>query len=321
MDILKEIEIQIMSIKRIDSSKYLDSILTHMHRAEYYYLAGKNDSDYFNDVIYRSNQAFEGALKESYKLLAGKPNEEVIKKSPNEIETYFIKENIFRERVLQLFKNYRQEWRNKSTHDFKLFFDESEAFLALTSVSSFVHLLLKQIQEKVAENTQEKILRDEAAKLINLRPKTTDGAKPIEKLVSLLREFSQYNEKRLKDNLGISESEIIGHLYAYLDFIDENVHATREPSFKMGVAVYRPDFLIMVDKEKILLEVKRDKTEKNYSRKSNLNQMQTYLLASGLSKGIIFNANFRKPVKQIKVENIMLRANDVELEIAVISAF
>ena len=45
--------------------------------------------------------------------------------------------------------------------DFKLSFDENEAFLALTSVSSFVHLLLKQIQEKIAYKTQQKKLGEE----------------------------------------------------------------------------------------------------------------------------------------------------------------
>ena len=80
MDILKEIEKQINSIKEIDSSSYLDSILTHIQRAESYYQLGKGDSNYFNDVIYRSNQGYEGALKESYKVLANKNHEDVKKK-------------------------------------------------------------------------------------------------------------------------------------------------------------------------------------------------------------------------------------------------
>ena len=77
MDTLKEIKLQINSIKKVDSSNYLDSIFTHVDRAEFYYKQGKIDTNFFNDVIYRSNQAYEGALKESYKVLAGKntPND------------------------------------------------------------------------------------------------------------------------------------------------------------------------------------------------------------------------------------------------------
>jgi hypothetical protein len=126
MDILKEIELQINSIKKVDSSNYLDSIFTHIDRAEFYYNQGKTDTNFFNDVIYRSNQAYEGALKESYKVLADKTEDEVFKKTPNDIEKFFETNSVFRERVLQLFKNYRQEWRNKSTACGRRF---SEAFL------------------------------------------------------------------------------------------------------------------------------------------------------------------------------------------------
>ena len=51
MDILKEIQKQIESIRKFDSSDYLDSIFTHIDRAEFYYKQGKGDSNYFNDVI------------------------------------------------------------------------------------------------------------------------------------------------------------------------------------------------------------------------------------------------------------------------------
>lgn len=50
MDILKEIELQINSIKKVDSSNYLGSIFTHIDRAEFYYKQGKIDKDFFNDV-------------------------------------------------------------------------------------------------------------------------------------------------------------------------------------------------------------------------------------------------------------------------------
>ena len=39
----------------------------------------------FNDVVYRTNQAFEGALKEAYVVLTG---EAAGRKTPNDIEKY-----------------------------------------------------------------------------------------------------------------------------------------------------------------------------------------------------------------------------------------
>lgn len=98
MDILKEVEQQISSIKKVDNSNYLDSIFIHIHRAEFYYKQGSTDSNYFNDVIYRSNQAYEGALKESYKVLAGKSQDEDLRKPLTTLRNilnqtiYFVKE-------------------------------------------------------------------------------------------------------------------------------------------------------------------------------------------------------------------------------------
>src|SRR4051812_20660025 len=118
MDVLQAIEMQIQGIQAEDNSTYLIQIYTHIQRAELYFKQGETDEQYFNDVIYRSNQAYEGALREAYKVLAAKPEEELNRTTLNKIEMHFRDNNIFRERVLQLFENYRREWRNKSTHDY-----------------------------------------------------------------------------------------------------------------------------------------------------------------------------------------------------------
>ncbi len=144
MNIFERIQKQIKKITESESSIFIDSVSLHLERAEHYYKLGENDSYYYNDVIYRTNQAYEGALKEAYKVLAEKSNEDVIKQTPYKIEKYFEENGIFKERVLELFKNYRNEWRNKSTHDYKLFFFENnEAFIAITSISSFVFFTIQ----------------------------------------------------------------------------------------------------------------------------------------------------------------------------------
>jgi uncharacterized protein (DUF927 family) len=83
----------------------------------------KKEDDYrlFTDAIHRLNQAYEGSLKEAYQMLTGnKPD----KMSPHEIEQSFQKDLILKERVLTFFENYRRDWRNTSTHDYKLCFSE-----------------------------------------------------------------------------------------------------------------------------------------------------------------------------------------------------
>jgi len=107
----------------------------------------QNDETAFTDAIYRTNQAFEGSIKEAYRVLASK---EPANKTPFQIEQYLQKHGVLRERVLTQFTRYRTEWRNPSTHDYKLDFDEDEAFLAIVSVSAFVKVLVDQIIEALA---------------------------------------------------------------------------------------------------------------------------------------------------------------------------
>lgn len=319
MDILKEIEQQITSIKKIDSSTYLDSIFTHIDRSEFYYLQGKSDVNYFNDVIYRSNQAYEGALKESYKVLADKTQEEVIKKSTNDIEKFFETQNIFRERVLQLFKNYRQEWRNKSTHDYKLFFDESEAFIAMTSVTSFVHLLLKQIQEKIAFNTQQRKLKEEKDSVARIKKiASAKDKEPVDKLIQMIIEFSKQNSYQIYNNIqNIREVEIIGLFHAYIQSVGKEIKSQREPIFNLDNQNIRPDFLIEIDNKPIVLEFKRMSVGGSQLQ-NKINQVLHYMEAMKIYSGIIYCANFNESNPEPKVSKKEFVINEKIYDIATV---
>ena len=52
--------------------------------------------------------------------------------------------------MLDQFTQYRQEWRNPSTHDYTLDFDEDEALLAIVTVTVFAIVLCDQISSKLA---------------------------------------------------------------------------------------------------------------------------------------------------------------------------
>ncbi len=318
MDILKEIEHQINSIKKVDNSTYLDSIYTHIDRAEFYYKQGKMDVNFFNDVIYRSNQAYEGALKESYKVLADKTQEEVFRKSPNEIEKFLETHDIFRERVLQLFKNYRQEWRNKSTHDYKLFFDESEAFIALTSVTSFVHLLLKQIQEKTAYITQERKLTEDSEnkKVIKIIAESTEK-RPTEKLSEIIIEFSKENSEHIFNSPTISEVEIIGLFHAFMASI-KSIKTTREPLINIGDRALMPDFLIEIDNNSMILEFKRLRGQGSIIDNA-INQVLIYMQAANVQFGVIFIAMFKEANPKPKIKNKTFTIKNKVYEISIIT--
>lgn len=319
MDILKEIINQVNSIKKSDSTTYLDSVLTHLDRAEYYYKQGISDSNYFNDVIYRGNQAYEGALKESFKVLADKTESEVFKKTPNDIEKFFESNNIFRERVLQLFKNYRQEWRNKSTHDHKLFFDESEAFLALTSVSSFVHLLLKQIQEKIAFNLQQKKMMEEKKQVEEINELVQQNNNdPRKKLEDIISRFAKSNASYIHNSKDIREVEIIGLFDAYIRSA-KGLTIQREPKFHVNGMDIRPDFLIEVDDTSIILEFKRQRSS-NLQDSNAVNQVLVYMQATMSNYGIIYFSNFDSPDPEIKIDRLRHTVNDKSYDVSIIKS-
>ena len=143
MNLLKLLKDKAEYFSTSENDRGISSVVSHIEIAERHYENGKLGDDYlFNDVIYRSNQAFEGALKEAYRIITGMTPNRI---TPHQIEKYFEENNILKERVLQLFTNYRTEWRNKSTHDYKLYFSEQEAFLAIVNISAFINILLDQM--------------------------------------------------------------------------------------------------------------------------------------------------------------------------------
>ncbi|TGE17402.1 competence protein CoiA family protein [Hymenobacter elongatus] len=305
MDVLKLIESQIEEINKLETSLFLGLIFNHLDRAEIYYQSGKKDAHYYNDVVYRTNQAFEGALKEAYKVLGGKTDEETTRKTPNDIEKYFKDNNVFKERVLKLFENYRQEWRNKSTHDYKLVLDEHEAFLALINVSSFVHMLLKQVQEKIAYN-------EEKAKEHNIETKTkfakitSNKQEPlVEKIVNILKIFSS----ETICNNDIKEEELMGKLYAFLEKLDNDFKVHIEPKISINETIYvRPDFIIESKEEKVVIEVKIKSRQRDY--KAGISQVSRYLQIAKIESGILFLAGADADKRKISSSQHIIIEND-----------
>ncbi|MEH2117121.1 hypothetical protein [Nostoc sp.] len=116
MDLLDILRSKIDSLEDGDHIPGLKAVLLHIETASRHLLRGQkqNEETAFTDSIYRTNQAFEGSLKEAYRVLASKDPE---RERPYDIEQYFEKNKVFRQRVLAQFTNYRTEWRNPSSHD------------------------------------------------------------------------------------------------------------------------------------------------------------------------------------------------------------
>lgn len=88
MDVISTIREKTGLFSGTDYYDGLEAVILHLEIAEKHQVRGKDfGEDYlFTDVVYRTNHAFEGALKEAYSLFAGKVSQQT---TPHQIEKYF----------------------------------------------------------------------------------------------------------------------------------------------------------------------------------------------------------------------------------------
>lgn len=287
----------------------LKAVLLHIETAFRHLSRGQDGDDdtAFTDAIYRTNQAFEGSVKEAYRVLTGN---EPSKKRPYDIENYLEKNNVFRPRVLSQLTNYRTEWRNPSAHDYKLDFDESEAFLAIVSVSAFACLLLDQISERLSyTKSQAETEAQKTALLANL--KQTKNADLIVKATELLTEFCASHIPFDESNR-LLETQVLGALHGFL--------ASVAPELKVETEVpidearhFRADLVISQDGEQLIVELRRSTMLNPHS--SSISQLERYLVASGIKNGIVLHY----PTAPHRMEKYNIKTSDADNKLVMLA--
>jgi len=180
---------------------HIGTAIRHLDRGE-----ESRDETAFTDAILRCNHAFEGSVKEAYRVLAGQDPKN---KTPALIETYMKENDVLRTKVLAQFENYRKEWRNPSTHNYLLDFDSNEALLAIVSVTVFAVVLCDQIRGKLAFDAANRNADHSGAK--------TPTNKPLAEQVSaIVRQFAieatSGNIDSLNFDLGTVDDALAGYL-------------------------------------------------------------------------------------------------------------
>jgi len=253
----------------------LRSVVTHIERAIVNLERGQQDGDdeWFRDAIYRCNQAFEGSVKEAYRVLAeGDPT----KKTPHEIEIYIDSNEILRPRVFNQLTRYRREWRNPSTHDYNLDFDENEAFLAVVNVCAFAKVLIDQIALKLAYDASA-----HADTQVPLSSATDSFAEEVATQVAAV--FSVLGVSTADDK-PLSEAHWIGSLAGYLDAVEgiESEIEAHLPGNSMG----RADMIVRRGGEATVIELKRNRRRLSVVDDAKA-QLGRYLDALALKEGVL----------------------------------
>ena len=283
MDLVEALRKKTETLPNGEHLRGLRAVLSHVEVAFRHLGRGQDSSENsaFTDVIYRTNQAFEGAAKEAYRVLAGK---DPAKKSPYQIERYLEENSVFRDRVLSQFKTYRTEWRNPSAHDYMLDFDEPEAFLAIISVSAFACLLSDQIAEELAFRTiaaspSTKSMKSSAAEFSDLYSQT----------VAVVRQFVSASPEDATMTFS-TEAQLVGALHGAIAASLPDVHIFMEVIItpkgqRPNERFHRADLIVERGNEKLIIEAKRWPAYNGIEAAKN--QIEAYLEMSGVADGIV----------------------------------
>jgi hypothetical protein len=286
MDLLATLKKKVDALPEGDYVTGLRAVQRHIEAAFKHLQRGQDlpDESAYTDAIYRSNQAFEGSIKEAYRVLAGKLPDKI---RPFDIENYLETEQVFRPRVLALFTNYRTEWRNPSTHDYKLDFDESEALLAIVSVTAFACLLADQIGEKLAFlASNENTVRQRK----HLRLRLTKSGEPeplVERVAYALLDFAK-NQAKNSSSATQTESQVVGAVSGYLTAIASKGKVTVDDRLVEGSSK-RADLAIREGDELVVIEMKLVRSPGS-AMTSAIAQLEYYMLLSGTKAGILYLA-------------------------------
>lgn len=282
MDLVDTLRKKIAALEEGEHALGLKAVLQHIETAFRHLSRGQDSDDEtaFTDAIYRTNQAFEGSIKEAYRVLA---KHDPDKKTPFEIETYLEQNGIFRSRVLTQLTTYRTGWRNPSTHNYKLDFDESEAFLAIVSVSAFACLLLDQMAERLAFDKAQAEAEDQKASL-QATLQETKNADPLVRVTELLAQFCAIHVPPPQDSPRESEVQTIGALHGFLSSAAPTLNVQTEARLDPA-RPFRADLVITDGEDRIVVEVKRRFIRKNYA--NVVAQVEHYLLVGGMKKAVV----------------------------------
>ena len=276
MDLTHILRSRIEALPPGDYSVGLQSVLLHIEVAVRHLERGQNEVDdtAFTDAVYRTNQAFEGSLKEAYRVLAEKDVRNV---RPYDIELYLQNQAVLRPRVVDEFANYRRQWRNPSTHDYSLDFDEDEALLAIVSVCAFAIVLIDQVAETLSFRAAQI-----AAKAY---PPARQGGPLLERVSGLLGAFPASTLTASAQRSGWREVELVGALAGYLSSVlDERVVTDAQIGDDSRV---RADLVVTGEDDEVLVETKRGPATKKRVAQA-LQQVASLMDAGRLKSAVLY---------------------------------
>jgi hypothetical protein len=215
----------------------------------------------------------------AYRVLTKKNPENV---RPYDIELHFSKSGTFRQRVLDQFTNYRKEWRNPSAHDYTLDFNESEAFLAIVSVTAFSCLLLDEITQQLAHDKEVAAVQKIADK-VRTEANVINGDLLTRTVEALKIYFLRHTNEQVEKS---TAAQWLGSVSGFLAAIIPDAAITTEAPLGPDKLHVTADLLVECGRERVIVQIKNRLNILTY--KNVLNQVEHLMLSSGIREGVIF---------------------------------
>lgn len=287
MDLLAEIKSKLPSLDGHPSGDGVRAAIWHIEVAERWFDRSREEreEDLLNDVVYRTNQAFEGMLKEAFTLLTG---EKVKSLKTHQIEERLLKEEALTPRVRQLVQNYRQSWRNESTHDHRLLFKEQESLLAIVSVSAFATILLDEIIEAVNYQREQAEL-ESRRKEIQKELGSDKAATLHEQLAGIVARFGRDLAPATGEGNTVRESEVLGRLAGFIESVQPDIKVRQHAKIREALPL-APDLVAEREDERVILELKLLSADhpSRATVQRGAAQLAAYMVASGTDAGVLF---------------------------------
>src|SRR6266481_3228644 len=298
MNLLAILRARLGALPSGDHSAGLQAVLQHVEVAVAHLERGQDarDPTAFTDAIYRTNQAFEGSLKEAYRVLTG---QDPSKCTPYDLETYFQQNATLRRRVVDQFTNYRTEWRNPSTHDYRLEFDDDEALLAIVSVCVFAIVLTDQIAER---------LSFQAARVAAGVHPPAEGVGPLlSRTVELLQQFATRRRETVDESEPrFWESELVGAIAGFLSAAMPSANVVTEAPLSPEVRL-EADLFVGESGQQLLIEVKQARHVRGDVERA-MQRITRYMDVSGVKEAIVYfhpsNAASEMTVQERKLASL-----------------
>lgn len=255
----------------------LQAVETHITSAVRHHTRGKLESDYslFTDVIHRCNRAFEGSLREDYKVLADKDPRNL---NTSQIENYLTTTTTIRPRIIDGVTNYRKFWRNPSSHDHILDFDEDEALLAIVSVTAFAIVLCDQIERTVSRKAASELAA-------TLEAHSRNELSLLDAVADAIISFPTLDEKEIYKNRWTPQdyTRLVGSLSGFIAFLLDG--STVSQDYLMSDGSFPADIHVRgSDGKVVIVEVKVSRTR---DLTPNALEQADYLLSLNDVNGVV----------------------------------